>query len=70
MDVFEDLYPFFGFYVGKIKIYDMDTGDVLFEGDNPDDIPMDFDNCDLGLITVQGDCLFIEIEYSFHEIED
>lgn len=67
--LFSDLYPFLSKFWGSIKIYDTDTGSLLFKVPTDGELPTDFDDCEVAECYRGQTDLIIEIVYSFHEIQ-
>ena len=68
--VFSELYPFIDIYADRLKIYDIDTGDILYDSDKGDEWVTDYDDCEVDNAHIENGCLVIDIVYSFHVIEE
>ena len=64
---FSDLYEFLDRYTGWLQLRDPDTDDIVYEDENfsIENLPMDFDDCEVGDIYQYKGYLVIEVCYSF-----
>lgn len=69
--LFSELYNFLERYDGWLQLRDPDTDDIVYETEQftMDQLPADFDDCEVGLIYQSKGYLVIEVIYSFIDRE-
>ena len=65
-----DFEAFLSRFDGNIKLIDMGTGSFLYKCGADDTIPDDYWDCEVGISYIERDTLVIEVNYTFHEIQE
>lgn len=69
--VFSDFYDFLSRYSGPLKLVDRETGELLYRSNTDGaELPSDYADCEVGISYIKDGALVIEVNYTFHEIQE